>query len=283
MLAIEALTAAGLTGISVDFTLPDLVDTLSAKAFPLDADKIEAVRRELDTKDAGGLKAAGGAAYLPLLYATGPFDSALAALRELRERHRFMKGLFGWVGFNQIAVPYHREARVAGRSSFGFWKLWNFALEGITSFSTAPLRVATQVIARPVEVARLHRPGAAEAVADRGLAGVLGDVGHRHEAVGEGHRHGACRRRREQARQGQQGIGLPLSLIPLGPMVQSHNSFIQGLRLRQRRGHTRRRGCSLPQQFGQHARRLCSSASDRRFFHRVSRPNAQMSVFVSVF
>ena len=81
MLAVEALKAAGLTGISVDFTLPDLVDTLAAKAFPLDAGKIEGVRRELDTKDAGGLKAAGGAAYLPLLYATGPLDSALGALR----------------------------------------------------------------------------------------------------------------------------------------------------------------------------------------------------------
>jgi glycosyltransferase involved in cell wall biosynthesis len=85
----------------------------------------------------------------PIPADTGDFrllsPRALAALRELRERHRFMKGLFGWVGFNQIAVPYHREARMAGRSSFGFWKLWNFALEGITSFSTAPLRVATYV------------------------------------------------------------------------------------------------------------------------------------------
>jgi ATP phosphoribosyltransferase regulatory subunit len=81
MLAIEAMKAAGLTGISVDFTLPDLVDTLAAKAFPLTPDQIEAVRRELDTKDAGGLKAAGGAAYLPLLYATGPLESALPALR----------------------------------------------------------------------------------------------------------------------------------------------------------------------------------------------------------
>lgn len=69
----------------------------------------------------------------------------LAALRELRERHRFMKGLFGWVGFNRIALPYRRAPRLAGRSKFGFWRLWNFALEGITSFSTAPLRVATYV------------------------------------------------------------------------------------------------------------------------------------------
>jgi ATP phosphoribosyltransferase regulatory subunit len=81
MLAIAALKAAGLTGIAVDFTLPDLVDTLAERAFPLAPEAIEAVRRELDTKDAGGLKAAGGAAYLPLLYATGPLDSALAALR----------------------------------------------------------------------------------------------------------------------------------------------------------------------------------------------------------
>ena len=50
MLAVEALGAAGLTGISVDFTLPDLVDTLSVKAFPLAPDQIPAVRRELDTK-----------------------------------------------------------------------------------------------------------------------------------------------------------------------------------------------------------------------------------------
>ncbi len=83
MLAIEALKAAGLTEISVDFTLPDLVDTLAARAFPLAGEQIEAVRRELDTKDAGGLRAAGGEAYLPLLYATGPFETALAALRDV--------------------------------------------------------------------------------------------------------------------------------------------------------------------------------------------------------
>lgn len=83
----------------------------------------------------------------PIPTDTGDFrllsPRALAALRELRERHRFMKGLFGWVGFEQVAIPYQREARVAGHSKFNLWRLWNFALEGVTSFSTAPLRVAT--------------------------------------------------------------------------------------------------------------------------------------------
>ena len=78
--AIEALQAAGARGISVDFTLPDLVDRLAVKALPLAADKIEAVRRELDAKDAGGLVVAGGADYLPLLTAIGPFDAAIEKL-----------------------------------------------------------------------------------------------------------------------------------------------------------------------------------------------------------
>lgn len=70
---------------------------------------------------------------------------AVSALAQLRERHRFMKGLFAWIGFRQIGLPYHREPRAAGRSKFSYWKLWNFALEGITAFSTIPLRVATYV------------------------------------------------------------------------------------------------------------------------------------------
>ena len=78
--ALDALEAAGLAGLSVDFTLPDLVDTLAEEALPLDADKRDAVRRELDMKDAGALKAAGGEDYLPLLYATGPFDEAIGKL-----------------------------------------------------------------------------------------------------------------------------------------------------------------------------------------------------------
>ena len=89
----------------------------------------------------------GRLSHTPIPEDTGDFrllsPRALAALRQLRERHRFMKGLFGWVGFAQVSVPYRRDARLAGRSKFNFWKLWNFALEGITSFSTAPLRLAT--------------------------------------------------------------------------------------------------------------------------------------------
>jgi len=62
-------------------------------------------------------------------------------LKKLPESQRFMKGLFAWLGFKTAIVEYKRDERIAGDSSFNGWKLWNFALDGITSFSTAPLRV----------------------------------------------------------------------------------------------------------------------------------------------
>lgn len=65
------------------------------------------------------------------------------ALKRLPERQRFMKGLFSWVGFRTEFVDYTRSARVVGSSKFPGWKLWNFAIEGFTSFSTAPLRMWT--------------------------------------------------------------------------------------------------------------------------------------------
>jgi polyisoprenyl-phosphate glycosyltransferase len=68
---------------------------------------------------------------------------AVDAVKQLRERHRFMKGLFAWIGYSQHAVPYHRDPRFAGRTKWNYWKLWNFALEGITSFSSAPLKLST--------------------------------------------------------------------------------------------------------------------------------------------
>jgi glycosyltransferase involved in cell wall biosynthesis len=67
------------------------------------------------------------------------------ALLQLRERHRFMKGLFAWIGFRQAAMPYDRDPRFAGKSKFNYWRLWNFSLEGITSFTTAPLKIAAYV------------------------------------------------------------------------------------------------------------------------------------------
>lgn len=64
-------------------------------------------------------------------------------LKKLRETHRFMKGLFSWVGYRQISLQYERKPRHAGKTTFNYWKLWNFAIEGITSFSIAPLQMAT--------------------------------------------------------------------------------------------------------------------------------------------
>ena len=66
-------------------------------------------------------------------------------VRELPERTRFMKGLFAWVGFKSIAIAYERPGRVAGHSAWDYWKLWNFALDGLTSFSTMQLRIWTYI------------------------------------------------------------------------------------------------------------------------------------------
>ena len=67
------------------------------------------------------------------------------AINALPERRRFMKGIYGWVGFKQATVPYEREPRSAGTSAWTYWRLWNFALDGVTSFSTLPLRLWTYV------------------------------------------------------------------------------------------------------------------------------------------
>lgn len=86
---------------------------------------------------------------MPLPRDTGDFRllsrRALDALGSLRERQRFMKGLFTWIGFRQTAVHYQRDARLAGHSKWNYWRLGQLAIEGFTSFSTAPLRLATWV------------------------------------------------------------------------------------------------------------------------------------------
>jgi len=89
----------------------------------------------------------GGTARIPLN--TGDFRlmsrRACQALLSLREQHRFMKGLFAWVGFPSKAVQYDRAPRAAGGTKWNYWKLWNLSLEGITSFTVAPLKIATYV------------------------------------------------------------------------------------------------------------------------------------------
>lgn len=67
------------------------------------------------------------------------------ALRQIPERNRFMKGLFSWVGYKQTAVMFDRPPRHRGSSSWNYWKLWNFALEGLTSFSFMPLKIWSYV------------------------------------------------------------------------------------------------------------------------------------------
>lgn len=90
---------------------------------------------------------------------TGDFrlmDRAVVeALKALPERNRFMKGLFAWVGFRQVGVPYVRPSRAAGDSSWPYRSLFRFALDGMTSFSTAPLRIWTYVGAGAALVALL--------------------------------------------------------------------------------------------------------------------------------
>jgi glycosyltransferase involved in cell wall biosynthesis len=70
---------------------------------------------------------------------------AVDSLNRLPERNRFMKGLFAWIGYAQVTVEYDRHPRAAGYTKWHYRKLWNFALEGITGFSVAPLKVATYV------------------------------------------------------------------------------------------------------------------------------------------
>ena len=83
----------------------------------------------------------------PIPHDTGDFrlldERVVKALRRLPERNRFMKGLFAWVGFRSIGVPYRRETRAVGESRFAFWRLWALAIDGITGFSTLPLRIWT--------------------------------------------------------------------------------------------------------------------------------------------
>lgn len=80
---------------------------------------------------------------------TGDFrlldKKVLKHLKDLKETRRFMKGLFSWVGFRQISIEYVRKPRYSGETKYNYLKLWNFAIEGITSFSIAPLQLSMYI------------------------------------------------------------------------------------------------------------------------------------------
>jgi len=82
---------------------------------------------------------------IPIPHDTGDFRlldrRVVDVLVRLPERTRFMKGLFAWVGFRQTALVYDRERRNAGQTKWNYWRLWNFAIDAVTSFSSLPLKV----------------------------------------------------------------------------------------------------------------------------------------------
>lgn len=83
----------------------------------------------------------------PIPYNAGDYRllsrRAADAVLALPERERFMKGLFTWVGYKSVAVPFTREKRAAGKTKWSYWKLWNFALNGLTASTTLPLKLWT--------------------------------------------------------------------------------------------------------------------------------------------
>ena len=108
-------------------------------------------------------KVFGAVSDVPLAPDAGDFRlmdrEVVEVLKSLPERNRFMKGLFAWVGFRQIGVPYQRPARAAGVTSWRYWKLWNFALDGLTSFTTLPLKIWSYIGAFVAGCAALYAVG----------------------------------------------------------------------------------------------------------------------------
>ena len=148
--------ARGAAVIVIDADLQDPPETIAAlaAAWRNGFDMVTARRRHRDG-ESWAKRATARAFYRLMRHAgrvrlpenTGDFRlmsrRVVDALRQLREQHRFMKGLFAWVGFPTTTVEYDRAPRASGISKWGWWSLWNLALEGITSFTTMPLKIAT--------------------------------------------------------------------------------------------------------------------------------------------
>jgi ATP phosphoribosyltransferase regulatory subunit len=148
-IALDALEAAGVNDITVDFTLPDLVETLAVKALPLSPDKIDAVRSELDMKDAGGLSALGADAYLPLLAATGPFAEAVEKLRAIDAGGALASRI---AGLEAIAASVAGRATITldptERHSFEYQNWFGFTLFA-KGYTAALGRGGTYAVAKP--------------------------------------------------------------------------------------------------------------------------------------
>jgi glycosyltransferase involved in cell wall biosynthesis len=148
--------ASGQAVIIIDADLQDPPEVIPAliAAWRRGFDTVFAQRRRRDGES--WLKKATAHVFYRLMRRVGHLDMppdagdfrlisrrVVEALRQVREQHRFMKGLFAWVGFPSTRVLYDRAPRHAGRTKWNYWKLWNFALEGITSFTVMPLKCAT--------------------------------------------------------------------------------------------------------------------------------------------
>ena len=133
---------------------PELIPVLVARWREGDVAMVDAVRRS--RRGDGWLKRAsahlfyrvmGRLSQVPVRADLGDFRlldrRAVEAFKRLPERTRFVKGLFAWIGMPRAEILYDRAPRAAGQSSWSYWRLWNFALDGILSHSSVPLRVWT--------------------------------------------------------------------------------------------------------------------------------------------
>ena len=84
---------------------------------------------------------------IPIQIDTGDFRLldrvCVEALKQIRESQRYTKGMFSWIGFKKKEIVYNRDPRIAGTTKWNYKKLFNFAIDGLTSFTTAPLRIST--------------------------------------------------------------------------------------------------------------------------------------------
>ena len=148
--------AGGEAVVMIDSDLqdpPELVPTM-LEHWRAGSDVVYATRTDREGESKFKLKTAdwfyrimGSVSDVPLAANSGDFRlldrRALDALLQMRERNRYLRGMTSWVGFTQTALPYHREARHAGKTKYPIRKMIRFALDAIASFSHAPLQLAT--------------------------------------------------------------------------------------------------------------------------------------------